>query len=65
MGLFVSAFNGIAALGALLCGALADRAGVTLTFRLTGVCGALAGALVALALARPAAGTRIARSPAA
>jgi MFS family permease len=56
MGLFVSAFNGIAALGALLCGALADRAGIALTFRAGGVCGALAGLLVALALTRS--GTR-------
>src|SRR5579862_2167367 len=40
MGLFVSAFNGIGALGALLCGAIADRAGIALTFRLTGICGA-------------------------
>src|SRR5579862_1738144 len=40
MGLFVSAFNGIAALGALLCGVIADRAGIALTFRLTGICGA-------------------------
>ena len=63
MGLFVSAFNGIAALGALLCGVIADRAGIALTFRLTGICGAVAGALVALALARPAASARIAGSP--
>lgn len=62
MGLFVSAFNGIAALGALLCGALADRLGIALTFRLTGACGAIAGALVAFALARPAANRRIAGS---
>jgi len=62
MGLFVSAFNGIAALGALLCGALADRIGLTLTFKLVGVCGALAAAAVALALARPAASSRIAGS---
>lgn len=66
MGLFVSAFNGIAALGALLCGAIADRAGIALTFRLTGACGALAGALLALVLARPPrARGRIARSSAA
>lgn len=62
MGLFVSAFNGIAALGALLCGAIADRVGIALTFRLAGVCGALVAAGVAVALARPAANTRIAGS---
>jgi len=63
MGLFVSAFYGIAALGALLCGAIADRGGVALSFRLMGVCGVFAGVLVALALARPAVSTGIAESP--
>ncbi len=62
MGLFVSAFNGIASLGALLCGAIADRVGIALTFRLVGGCAALAAATVALALARPTSRTRLAGS---
>ena len=63
MGLFISAFYGFAALGALLCGAIADRAGITPTFRLMGVCGVLAGVVVSLALARLAISTRVAGSP--
>jgi MFS family permease len=62
MGLFVSAFNGIAALGALLCGGIADRAGLALTFKLAGACGVLAGALVALALTHPPSSVRVAGS---
>jgi MFS family permease len=55
MGLFVMAFNGIAALGALLCGALADRVGLASTFTTAGLCGLVAGAWAAATLARGAA----------